>query len=127
MENISQVLSKLREQIQALPLSKAGKRMGINPELRESIVLAYSSSGLNSEMFCKEIGISYSCFAKWKSEFNSKNQKPLERGGFKQIKIDSPQVPNVSEKIRLIVEGPQGLRITGLSMSEVCLLWRSLC
>jgi hypothetical protein len=46
MKNTSPIISELRAQIQALPLSKAGKRMGISPELRGSIVLAHSSSGL---------------------------------------------------------------------------------
>jgi hypothetical protein len=127
MENVSSIFLELREQIQSLPLSKSGKRMGISLELRKLIVSTCSSSGLSSEKFCTEVGISYSCFAKWKRELNSKRHGPIEKTGFKKIKIDLPSTPDVGEKNGLVIEGPQGLRISGLSMSEVCLLWRSLC
>ncbi len=127
MENSNSVILELREQIQALPLSKSGKRMGISRDLRKLIVSTCSSSGLSSGKFCSQVGISYSCFAKWKSELNRKSYEPSEKAGFKKIKIDSSPIVHVGEKPGFVIEGPHGLRLSGLSISDVCLLWRSLC
>jgi hypothetical protein len=129
MEKINSIILELRERVLALPTSRSGKRMGISLELRTAILSAQSLSGLKSESFCKEVGISYSCLAKWKKDLNPKNKPPSLKGGFKKVEIhcvsDSEQTQSKSKG--WIIEGPHGLRISGLSVSELSSLWRSLC
>jgi hypothetical protein len=127
MEKINSLIAELRERVLALPTSRSGKRMGISLELRAAILSAQSVSGLKSERFCNEIGISYSCLAKWKKDLNQKNNAAPLKGGFKKVEIQSAPEQIGSDLKGWIIEGPQGLRISGLSISELSSLWRSLC
>lgn len=127
MENIEIVVNELRRRIMALRVGVNGKRLGIDDELKSSMVTACVQSQLSTKEFTKRVGVSESAFRKWRTQLDTsslKVKKNLKRR-FQSVEITPESPPRIAS--RFVVEGPCGIRVTGLNASEVVVLWRALC
>ncbi len=127
---VTAAIEQLRAEIEQLPQDKGGKRKGVSDDLKRRAAAVLSSSGMRLDDFARAISVSGSAMNSWRSQFRSNlnlipnSKKQLIDPGFKKVSL-TPDPKLTSRGIT--IEGPNGIRITGLSASEVALLWRSLC
>lgn len=124
-------LEQLKEQISSFPVSNNGRRIGMTNPFRQAVVLAFEKSELTSIEFASQIGIGLSSLKKWIHDFRShppsQNRRKSE-AQFRKIEVThSQERAHEIKKAFFTIEGPQGLRISGISLSELSQLWRELC
>lgn len=120
MEKTNLTIEQLKERLDALPRNQNGKIIQVTDELRQTAVLVFKESDLIVKDFCTQIGVSYSAFNRWLRDFESKALFQSQSLGFCKLEIEP-------SKSTFVIEGPRGLRISGLKILDVSALWRSLC
>ncbi len=125
------VITQLRAEIEALPQDGGGKRKGIRADLKRRVVEAWTDSGRRGCDFAREVAISQSALVSWRRKLvgdkvSRESTRPDAKAvtGFKRMGVvgDSDPVPG-----QLTIEGPNGLRVTGLATADLAQLWRALC
>jgi len=123
-------ITQLRAEIEALPINGNGRRRGIPDDLKRRAIEALIASQMRTSTFAKAVSVSIAAISKWKRQFRPEKKAGREIvkasravSGFKKISV--MEETDISE--RFTIEGPGGIRITGLNASGVALLWRSLC
>jgi hypothetical protein len=129
VELLNSRISTIKDQISALPRTSHGKLKGISKILKRDIVEGYKYSGMFLKDYCKEIKISETLFYKCRKTLKEQNEAQSSGSGFQKIEIKSEKEEDKKEycKRGVIVEGPGGLIVDGLEISEVIQLWRALC
>jgi hypothetical protein len=125
---ISKQIMELREEIEKLPRSQNGRRMGIEDELRVRVVGCFQKSGMGLLGFSREVGISMSVLGKWSRSISPGRRKGI--CGFRKIQIQPEGNTGYSDKDKtasLIMEAPKGIRIIGLRVEDVTQILRDLC
>lgn len=124
---VSAAVSRLRAEIEQLPF-KGGRRKGVSEELKRRSALALAESGMRLKDFAAAINVSSSAMNSWRTQFGSDpartSVKNTTAPGFKKVSITSEPVKAAQG---ITIEGPNGLKITGLSADDVARLWRALC
>jgi hypothetical protein len=118
-------IKRLRAEVEALPLDGGGKRRGISDDLKKRVITALEHSGMELKAFSAAVGLSVSALRSWR-DGPSWQRAP---GRFKRMKIGL-EVGASGESTSsgcFEVNGPQGLRIQRMAMSDLVQLWRSLC
>lgn len=129
MELLNSRISTIKDQISALPRTSHGKLKGISKTLKRDIVEGFKFSGMLLKDYCKEIRISETLFYKCRKELKEQKEDQSIGCGFQKIEIKSEKEEDKKEycKRGIVVEGPGGLKMHGLEISEVIQLWRALC
>jgi DNA-binding transcriptional regulator YiaG len=130
MKDINLSVEELREDLKAVRIKTGGSLIGINPGLKEKIVSVFEKSGMSSTDFCRSIGLSFSSLSQWRRGRKSKLRLQPNREilGFKKIAVETSSNSRITaEKNGLILEGPHGLRVVGLTPSDLAMLLRALC
>lgn len=109
-------LTEIREAIGALPRVADGRLKRVPEDLRREILFHASKEG--KESVGQAIGLASTSIYGWEGK---KYKQTVKRQRFRQLKI----VPGVV-KSSFVVEGPMGLRFTGLSLSEAAKLVREV-
>lgn len=112
-------ISKIRESISVLPRASNGKLLRVPNELRGEIIRASNGFDGRREDFAKEVGLSYATMVGWEEGPVKKEAKP-ERS-FRRVEIKTES----SEK-GFTVEGPNGLRVLGLSFKQIAILFKEV-
>ncbi len=129
---LTATVTELRGEIEALPRNSAGKRRGITHAQRKRAVEAFSLSGQSMTDFARLLAVNPATLFHWiKEEGGAKKTataaKPAPRpapAGFKKMTVIEETPPRSSS---FTVEGPNGIRMTGLQADDVARLWRALC
>jgi hypothetical protein len=98
--------------------------------MKEQIVAGFTGSQMSSQRYCTEIGISIVTFCKLRRELEAGHKKSPYKAefGFQKIRLKSESAPSVTKLEKsYILEGPQSLRVVGLTVLEIAELWRALC
>lgn len=124
-------ITQLRAEIEALPKDNGGKRQGIPVELKRRIADALSGSDMPIAEFSTAVAVSLSAVTNWRKRFGARKDgkalnKKVERrkAGFKRMTVVEDVAANHGS---FAIEGPNGLRMTGLGADDVARLWRALC
>lgn len=124
---VSAAISRLRAEIEQLPF-KGGRRKGVSEELKRRSAMSFAESGMRLKEFAAAISVSSSAMNSWRNQFGSDSARTSVKNttdsGFKKVSITSDPVTAAPG---ITIEGPNGLKITGLSADEVARLWRALC
>jgi transposase-like protein len=127
---VSAVITRLRAEIEQLPINAAGKRRNIPLDLKRRIVRTFASADMKAGEFSRAVSISLGVFCRWRRELDEGNlaasRTPGVKAppGFRKIAI-SPEPE--SPKERLTIEGPNGLKVTGLTVNDLVRVWKALC
>ena len=126
MENMNQVIDTLRTRIQALPVSASGKRMGIPEDLKRESVRIFQDGKIKSTELANRIGVSESAMRKWCTVQRALVPQRDDSKAFRHVTVESEtQSPCILSGV--VVEGPCGLKVKGMNLSELASLWRQLC
>ena len=122
-------IPQLRAEIERLPKDSGGKRKGISEELKRRIAGIFAASGMPVSEFSEAVSVSISALSSWTRRLAGKHHrlgKPKAGGvaGFKKMSIMAE--PDTHSG-RFTIEGPNGIRVTGLGADDVARLWRALC
>jgi DNA-binding transcriptional regulator YiaG len=121
-------LSQLRAEIEALPKGKSGKRCGISEDLKQRITAARAASQLPVREFSAAVAVSVSSVSNWSKRVGRrKRSKPECEAGSNGFKRMSVVAEAPAPAGRFTIEGPHGMRVTGLGSDDVARLWRALC
>src|SRR6266702_2220456 len=105
--------SKLKAKIEQVPGNARGRRR-FPPELQREVVEAAETSGLGRRRFLSEVGLSAGSFYVMRSATKAQPR-------FRRVRVIQEEKPSMWE-----VSGPNGLRVSCQSASEVAQLWRAL-
>jgi hypothetical protein len=122
-------ITQLRAEIEALPMNRGGKRRGIPEELKRRIAEALVPSGLRTADFAAAVSLSVSSVWSWHKRFSGRPKPRQQRGhgdsrGFQKMIVTEDSATAVGG---FTIEGPSGIRMTGLGAEDVARLWRALC
>lgn len=125
---VSAAISQLRAEIEALPKDSGGKRQGIPKELKRRVVAALTESQLPVREFAAAVSVSVSAVSNWSKRLGQRRRKTSKGGtvapaGFKKVSV----VAQPEATGRFTIEGPSGMRVSGLAAADVARLWRALC
>ena len=95
-----------------------GNRRQFDEPLRKRVVSEFERLNLSTQEFCQECQISASSLHKWRRSYGEGEM----RGSFRRVKTAER---SQSESL-IQLEGPHGLRFSGLSLSQACELIRRL-
>jgi hypothetical protein len=109
----------LRSAVQALPRWADGKIREVPVELRTQILRAAEASGEPMSRFGESIGLSKTLLSNWS---NRGHGKPA--GKFRQMRIERSPMPSVG--MGLMVQGPKGIKVSGMTVSELVELFSRL-
>lgn len=125
---VTAAITQLRAEIEQLPQDNGGKRKGIPDDLKRRAAAVLLGSAMRLDDFARAISVSESAMSCWRRQFGidvRANQKKEIRGlGFKKVTVDPKPEPTTRN---ITIEGPHGMRITGLNAGELAQLWRLLC
>lgn len=112
-------IDEIQNAVRGLPRASNGKIVKVPDALKTEIISQSSCFEMGVDAFAKEIGLSYTTIVGWKTKpRKSLGRKPYE---FRQVKIKSePRIATFT------VEGTRGLKIPGLSLSEIAVLIREV-
>ena len=127
---VEAAITQLRDEIQALPQDSGGKRKGVTRELQQRVTKVLVDSGMPLLKFAAAVSISPSAAFSWRRRWSglekrgSQRQTPPRSVGFKKMTVteDASARPT-----GFTIEGPSGIRMTGLGADDVARLWRALC
>jgi hypothetical protein len=88
---------------------------GVTEVLRSEVAAAIEqahAAGESYEQLAKAVGVTTQTLSNWRAL--------RKQGRFEQVRVAAPPTPTV------VVHGPSGLRIEGLSLDELAALWRRL-
>ncbi len=135
--SVPAAISQLRAEIEALPVNQTGARKSVSEELRRRVATLWKQSGMTTSEFAAATALSESSVWRW-TRGREKLRKTLPKvvrksavqgaagkgESFKRIRVleEQPQNPR-----GLTLEGPGGMRISGLGVEEVARLWKALC
>lgn len=116
-------INQIREALVALPRASNGKLTRVPDTLRAEILRAGSNYDKGMDGFASEIGISYSTILGWRQLSLKKAAKKISPNLFRrlEIKAEPPPLGNL-----FAVEGPRGLKVTGLSIVQLGMLFREV-
>jgi transposase-like protein len=120
-------MAQLRAEIEQHPKNQSGKRRGVPDELKRRAVVLFGRSGMKAGAFAAAISTSDSAFYRWTQQLgrSPKDSAPKSTPrGFKKVSLCAE--PAVQPLPGITLEGPGGMRITGLSAEELARLWRAL-
>lgn len=123
-------ITQLRAEIEALPKDSGGKRKGIPPELKQRVASALAESGMSLPDFSDAVSVSPSALFCWRKQWTKPVKTPSAPrpgktgGGFQKITVMEEAS---SGRDGFTIEGPSGIRMTGLGAEDVARLWRALC
>jgi len=125
-------ITQLRAEIEALPQRRDGKRHGISDELKRRVAQELGRSGMRTGEFSSAVSVSVSALCKWQKQFGiarpvrggRRKKEAMKSPGFKKMQVTEDKTEGSG---RFTLEGPMGLRVSGLGMEEVARLWRALC
>lgn len=111
------------EELRALVAAARHTKYGPYPaELRRKLT-AYAAQqtkrGASSSIIAAELGVSDKTIQHWLRETTTSRRPPRV---MRAVKVVEPKEDDPS----FSVEGPQGLRLIGLSLDDVAALWRKL-
>ena len=129
-QSVPAAVLQLRAEFEGLPRSGTGKRRQIPQALKERTASLFAESGMSTAAFLAALRLSPSALSKWRAQFGEKSATkrrrgdPVKRVGFRNLEI----MPNNVQPSRYFtIEGPGGIKITGLTAEELAKLWRTLC
>lgn len=135
--SVPAAIAQLRAEIEALPRSPGGGRQSVSEALRRRVAVLFKQSGMTVPEFASATTLGKSSIWRW-SHRPQKAGKPLPRseiksplkrspatgGAFKKVRVLEESSPTAD---RLTLEGPGGMRISGLGVEDVARLWKALC
>ena len=115
---------EIRKAVEALPRRANGKIMAVPETLRVEILTQAKESEGGMEAVAHAIGISPITICGWRTEKHRKDRQKIKRGR----KFHRVVIAEEREKLKptFVVEGPGGLRILGLGLSEVAFLLKGM-
>ena len=127
--SVPAAITQLRAEIEALRKDGGGKRPGVPDGLKRRIAEALPISGLSTADFASAVSLSVSAVWSWHRRFGGRakpksRSQTVQKGGFKKMTVIEEPAAGAGG---FTVEGPNGIRMTGLAASDVALLWRALC
>ncbi len=108
-------INEIREALAALPRACNGKLLRIPDELRGEIILGVKEFEGGPGEFARAIGISSATIQGWEKPRPTKIEK---REAFRRVEIKTESEPG-----RFTVDGPRGLKVVGLKLSDVAALF----
>jgi len=132
-------ITQLRAEIEALPRRPGGGRQSVPEALRRRVAVLFKQSGMTVPEFASATTLGKSSIWRWshrpqkagkplpRSEIKSRlKRSPTTGGAFKKVRVLEESSPAASS-IGLRLEGPGGMRISGLGVEDVARLWKALC
>ena len=123
-------ITQLRAELESLSKGGEAKRRTIPEALKRRVVDAFIGSGLKPGAVASALSINDSVLNRWRKQFGGQrkpakhNQTKRLAGGFKKVAVvTAPEM----QTGRFTIEGPNGLKITGLGVDDVARLWKTLC
>jgi hypothetical protein len=127
---VEAAITQLRGEIQALPQDSGGKRKGVTPDLQRRVTTAFVESDMPLLEFAAAVSISPSSAYSWRKRWaglekrGSKHKASAGIPGFKKMTVtEDVSAPRAG----FTIEGPNGMRMTGLGADDVARLWKALC
>jgi transposase-like protein len=117
-------ISKLREELESLPVNQAGRRRGISKDLRARILECQKQSQMNLNEFSQAIGISIPALGQWKQKEKQWNSSAAAE--FRRVHVEESVVSENKLSEQFTLEGPRGIRVVGLKVRDIAELLRSL-
>jgi transposase-like protein len=122
--DLKETAEKLRAQAEAQ--SVRGTRWRFDDAFREQVVAyvrARQEEGGTQEEAARELGLSAWTMSRWSRQRKPKKQSAASGGGFHPVAVK--REAQASEGA-LVVHGPGGMRVEGLTLKQVALLLREL-
>jgi hypothetical protein len=120
-------ISLLRAEIEALPKDSGNKRKNIPPGLKLRVAELWLGSRMTLPDFARAISISQSSVYRWRDQWRKSKKsagKSKSVAGFQMVSVVADHSPG---RGGFTIEGPRGIRLTGLAVEDVAELWRALC
>jgi hypothetical protein len=124
IREVPAAITQLRAEIEKLPKDSGGKRKGVTDDLKRRAAALATGGIMPLPDLAKEISVSVSALTVWRNRFGSKASGSRGATGFRRVSVTPVPVPQTRG---ITIEGPGGMKISGLSPEEVAQLWRSLC
>jgi hypothetical protein len=77
--------------------------------------------------FAQLVQLSESCIRNWYALYGNPIPREKPAKGFQEIQVDLSRNSCLEIDGGVTIEGPLGLKITGLKTHEIVALWRQLC
>jgi hypothetical protein len=127
---VKAAITQLRGEIEALPQDSGGKRKGVTSDLQRRVTKVLVESGMPLPQFAAAVSISPSAAYSWRKSWagfdkqESKRKASPRSAGFKKMTVtEDVSAPQAG----FTIEGPSGIRMTGLAADDVARLWKALC
>ena len=123
-------ITQLRAELESLSRGGEAKRRTIPEALKRRVVDAFIGSEMKLGSVASALSINDSVLNRWRRQFGRKKISTKHRqakkmtGGFKKLAVVSESEAQTG---RFTIEGPNGLKITGLGVDDVARLWKTLC
>lgn len=114
-------IEQIRNAVKALPRGSNGKISEVPETLRGEIIRELSGVGRGGSLFAKSIGLSYGAIANWRDAAGGRGKRPKKGKHFRRLEVKAEPVLDT-----FTVEGRMGLRVEGLSLNELALLFREV-
>ena len=121
------VIESLRSRVLDLPKRSNGIPIKIEKTLRTEILSAFKRSGMRLADFAAKISVSSVSIRSWSKASSSPRKDQKSNAFFQKVAFDISPNKETLRPTGLIVEGPSGLRIAGMTAGEIAVLWRQLC
>ena len=120
-------IPQLRAEIESFPKDSGGKRKGIPEELKRRIVDTLLESQMPAGEFAAAVSMSGSAICSWSKRLGQRRRKTSKgtsaAAGFKKMSV----VAESDAQGRFTIEGPNGMRVSGLAAEDIARVWRALC
>jgi transposase-like protein len=123
---VGAAIAQLRAEIERIPQDKGGKRQGIPTSVKRRAAAIYPRSGLHSDALAAALAVSSSALYSWRKRYGADSRQEMRARGFKKVSVEAAPLQATSGP-GLTIEGPGGMRITGLDAAGVARIWRALC
>jgi hypothetical protein len=128
-DSIKKFVEQLKNDHKDELLLQAGrKRRRFSKRLKSRLLSESNSSGVSVKVLAEAIGINPDTVRDWKDQVRDTGpRKNIKNSGlFKKLEIDLEPTPTVNQTSTHYVEGKFGVRVIGLSLSQMADLLRCL-
>lgn len=112
-------INEIREAVKALPRASNGKLLRVPNELCAEIIREGNQFKGGLKEFSHTVGISYTTVMGW----SKRQTKKLMKGKaiFRRVEVKAE-----ADEKRFTVEGPSGLKVMGLKINEIAVLFKEV-
>ena len=123
-------IARLRADLAQVPISKGGRRPRIPEKLKRRVAATWQHSQMSIPDFAAAVSVGQTSIWRWSKLLPRSKKKGVVKKArkaqpsFKRVHVvDDP----IQTRRGFTIEGPGGIRVSGLGMDEVARLWKHLC